>query len=112
MLFKKGICFFLFVTAALVLAPGLNLCQGQNLDKIRADGGAPPAPPIPWPKPPAVTNAPLLSADGGAPPAPPIPWLKPPSNSAQSILKADGGAPPAPPIPWGSSTIDMGSLEV
>lgn len=98
MLCKKGICFFLFVTAVLLLATAPGRCQRENLNQIRADGGAPPAPPIPWPKAPAAIDSPYLNADGGAPPAPPIPW---PTNSEQSILMADGGAPPAPPIPWG-----------
>jgi len=41
---------------------------GQTLT---ADGGAPPAPPIPVPPPKG-----LLTADGGAPPSPPIPVPK------------------------------------
>jgi hypothetical protein len=71
MLFKKGLCFFLFVTAVLLLATAPSRCQRQNLDRIRADGGAPP-PPIPWVTGPGATDSPLR-ADGGAPP-PPLPW--------------------------------------
>jgi hypothetical protein len=102
--FKKGLCFFLFVTALLPLATAPGRCQRENFDRIRADGGAPPAPPIPWPLGGAVIDSPYLNADGGAPP-PPIPW--PSSINEQSTLRADGGAPP-PPIPWssGAAVID------
>jgi hypothetical protein len=110
MLCKKGICFFLFVTAVLLLATAPGQCQRENLDQIRADGGAPPAPPIPWPTGPGVIDSPYLKADGGAPPAPPIPW--PSSINEQSTLSADGGAPPAPPIPWGFAGAGMESLAV
>ncbi len=47
MLCKKRICFFLFVTAA-VLAPALlGSYSSVSSPKIQADGGAPP-PPLPW----------------------------------------------------------------
>ncbi len=110
MLFKKGICFFLFVTAVLLLATAPGRCQRENLNQIRADGGAPPAPPIPWPTGGGVIDSPYLNADGGAPPAPPIPWPK--SMNEQSTLRADGGAPPAPPIPWGLAGAGMESIAV
>lgn len=67
----------------------LALCITGAVSTLTADGGAPPAPPIPLSK--GETN---LVADGGAPPAPPIPLSKGETN-----LVADGGAPPAPPIP-------------
>lgn len=109
MLFKKGLCFFLLVTSALLLTSALRPRQAQNLDRIRADGGAPPAPPIPWPSGAGPIDAPQLNADGGAPPSPPIPW---PNTSEHSTLRADGGAPPAPPIPWGFANIGMESKAV
>ena len=47
MLYKKGICFFLFVIAT-VLAPIFFGCYSSvNSTNIQADGGAPPPPP-PW----------------------------------------------------------------
>ena len=95
MLCKKGICFFLFATSVLLLATAPGRCQRENLDQIRADGGAPP-PPIPWSTGGGVIDSQYLNADGGAPP-PPIPWLS--SINEQSTRSADGGAPP-PPIPW------------
>ncbi len=110
MLCKKGICFFLFVTGVLLLATAPGRCQRENLDKIRADGGAPPPPPIPWLTGADAIDAPQLNADGGAPPPPPIPW--PSSTSEQLTLEADGGAPPAPPIPWGFASAGMESLAV
>jgi len=110
MLCKKGICFFLFVAAVLLLATAPGQCQRENLDQIRADGGAPPAPPIPWPTGSGVIDSPYLNADRGAPPAPPIPW--PPTNNASTVLRADGGAPPAPPIPWGFAGAGMESSAV
>ena len=109
MLSKKGICTFLFLTTVLLLAVAPHRCQRQNLQKIRADGGAPPPPPIPWPSGTGAINSPYLNADGGGPPAPPIPW---PPNSEQSILKVDGGAPPPPPIPWGFNSAGVDSLSV
>lgn len=110
MLCKKGMCFFLFVTSALMVTPALGPRQAQSLDRIRADGGAPPAPPIPWPSGARAIDAPQLNADGGAPPSPPIPW--PSTTSEHSTLRADGGAPPAPPIPWGFANIGMESQAV
>jgi hypothetical protein len=110
MLCKKGMWFFLFVTAVFLLTTASGRCQRENLDKIRADGGAPPAPPIPWLTGAGGIDSPHLNADGGAPPAPPIPWA--PTNSAQSVLKADGGAPPPPPIPWGFASASIESLAV
>lgn len=100
MLFKKGLCFFLLVTAVLPFATAPGRCQRQNLDRIRADGGAPP-PPIPWVTGPGATDSPYLSADEGAPAAPPMPRLR--SINEQSTLRADGGAPP-PPFPWSSGS--------
>ncbi len=70
MLCKKGICLLLFVAAVLLLATAPARCQRENLDMIRADGGAPPAPPIPWLTGGGVIVSPYLNADGGAPPAP------------------------------------------
>ena len=61
-----------------------------EIRSLTADGGEPPAPPIPIP-----TSKDLLTADGGEPPAPPIPI-----PTTDSVLTADGGEPPAPPIPW------------
>jgi hypothetical protein len=110
MFLKKGTCFFLFVTAVLLVANARGSFQCENLNTIRADGGAPPAPPIPWPSTAGAIDGPQLNADGGAPPAPPIPW--PSSVSEQSILNADGGAPPAPPIPWGFASLSTKPLAV
>ena len=110
MLFKKGICLFLFATAVLLFTTARGRCQRENLDRIQADGGAPPAPPIPWPQGGVVIDSPYLDADGGAPPAPPIPWPK--GINEQSTLMADGGAPPAPPIPWGFAGARMEALTV
>jgi hypothetical protein len=105
MLCKRGTCLFLFVTALVLLVSAAAQCPQQSLDKVRADGGAPPPPPIPWPSAVGSIDAPQLNADGGAPPPPPIPW--PSSTTEQSILNADGGAPPAPPIPWGFASASM-----
>jgi hypothetical protein len=108
MLSKRGICLFLLVTGTLMLATSLGLCERENLDRTRADGGAPPPPPIPWA---TGLGEVTLDADGGAPPPPPIPW--PPNNTSEgSTLKADGGAPPPPPIPWGFVSVGNGSLTV
>jgi hypothetical protein len=72
MYLKKGICLILFAIAAFTLPVAVNHCQQANSDKSRADGGAPPPPPIKWP---ARANTGLqLNADGGAPPPPPIKW--------------------------------------
>ena len=110
MLCKKGICLLLFVAAVLLLATAPTRCQRKNLDMIRADGGAPPAPPIPWLTGEGVVASPYLNADGGAPPAPPIPWQS--SINEQPTLRADGGAPLPPPIPWGLAGAGMGSVAI
>jgi hypothetical protein len=110
MLSKKAICSALFLIAVLLLATAPNKCPRRDLDKIQADGGAPPAPPIPWPTATGTADSPYLSADGGAPPAPPIPW--PQTDSGQLILKADGGTPPAPPIGWVFTKPGVKSLAV
>jgi hypothetical protein len=72
MYLKKGICFFLFAGAIFTSVFALGQWHRDNLGKTQADGGAPPAPPIPWPT--TAIDSPNLNADGGAPPAPPIPW--------------------------------------
>jgi len=110
MLCKKGICLFLFVTAVLLLATAPGRCQRENLDQIRADGGAPPPPPIPWFTDAGAIDTPQLNADGGAPPPPPIPWTN--STNERLTLEADGGAPLPPPIPWGFASTGMESLAV
>ncbi len=110
MLCKKGICLLLFVAAVLLLATAPARCQRENLDMIRADGGAPPAPPIPWLTGGGVIASPYLNADGGAPPAPPIPWQS--SINEQPTLRADGGAPLPPPIPWGLAGAGMESVAI
>jgi len=98
MLSKKGMCFFMFVIAVLLLATAPGQCERENLDRIRADGGAPP-PPIPWSTSGGVIDSQDLNADGGAPLPPPIPWAI--GINEQPTLRADGGAPP-PPFPWSS----------
>jgi len=55
-----------------------------------------------------VIEAPQLNADGGQPPAPPIPW--PGGSGGSSALTADGGQPPAPPIPWGLVNVGLQSV--
>lgn len=45
MFLKKGICLFLFATAALTLPLTLSHFRQENLDKVQADGGAPPVGP-------------------------------------------------------------------
>lgn len=45
MYLKKGICLFLLATAVLTLPVSLNQHQQKNLDKVWADGGAPPVGP-------------------------------------------------------------------
>lgn len=103
MSFKKGICFFWFVTAVLLLAPAPGPIQRENLDKIRADGTQPPPPPIPWPS--GTTTEPALSVDGTQPPPPPIPWSPAVTKAnLQKVQVADGTQPPPPPIPWPHST--------
>ena len=71
MYLKKGICFLLLAAAILTTAVGLDRCQRNDWGKTQAEGGAPPAPPIPWS---AALDSPCIIAEGGAPPAPPIPW--------------------------------------
>jgi hypothetical protein len=110
MIFKKVMCLFLFATGVLLLATAPGPFQWENLHKIKADGGTPPSPPIPWPSTAGAIDRPELNADGGAPPAPPIPW--PSIIGDQSTLNADGGAPPAPPIPWGVVSPGAKSLAV
>jgi hypothetical protein len=95
MIDKKTICFSLVLLIALLTSTAIDQRAAKNSIRTRADGTAPPAPPIPY-------NSSLghsLSADGTAPPAPPIP------NAKASVLQADGTAPPAPPIPWKYSGI-------
>ena len=50
MLPKKGIQLFLVLSITLLIPAGLQRCVTNSATKIQADGGAPPAPPIPWPK--------------------------------------------------------------
>jgi hypothetical protein len=51
MLFKKWICLFLFATAALLTPAVLGTSSTKTVGpKLVADGGAPPPPPIPYPK--------------------------------------------------------------
>jgi hypothetical protein len=72
MYLKTGICLFLCASTILTTAVALDRSHRDNLDKTQADGGAPPAPPIPWAT--TAIDSPRFIADGGAPPAPPIPW--------------------------------------
>lgn len=65
---KKRIWFSLVLLIAVLIPTGSVRYSGS--DGSRADGTAPPAPPIPN----AIDNEQRLSADGTAPPAPPIPW--------------------------------------
>jgi hypothetical protein len=85
MYLKKGICLFLFAAAALTLPVALNPGSQEDSDKVRADGGAPPPPPIKYGHP--TQAGPELNADGGAPPPPPIKWSKP--GTGASFLRAD-----------------------
>lgn len=66
---KKRICMFLLALAVLAPMTADGIGQYQVEAPQRADGGAPPPPPIPVP----------WRADGGAPEPPPIPvpwaWL-------------------------------------
>lgn len=106
MFVKKGTCFFLFVTAVLLLATAPSPIQRENLDKIRADGTQPPAPPIPWSS--GIATVPLLEADGTQPPAPPIPWGQVVTEGkVEEVQIADGTQPPAPPIPWPKSPLGV-----
>lgn len=83
MYLRKGICFFLFAGTIFTTAISLDQYHRDNWGKTQADGGAPPAPPIPWP----TTGVDLLNlnADGGAPPAPPIPWGSPGTETRSSF---------------------------
>ena len=60
----------LFVLLSLSAAT-LNQHVFHNSEGLRADGTAPPAPPIPYDH---QSGEPVLQADGTAPPAPPIPY--------------------------------------
>lgn len=103
MIFKKGMCFFLFGTAVLLVATAPSPFQRENLNRSRADGTQPPAPPIPWPS--GTSAVPSLKADGSQPPAPPIPWGQfVTEGKLEEVLIADGTQPPPPPIPWPNST--------
>ncbi len=94
MYLKKAMCFFLFATAAFALPIALNRFQQENANKVRADGTAPPPPPIRWLS--RGQTGPQLNADGIAPPPPPIKWPSRAQTGPQ--LSADGTAPPPPPI--------------
>lgn len=72
MYLKRRICVFLFAWAVFTTVFALDWSHRDSLGKIQADGGAPPAPPIPWTT--TAGDSLSLNADGGAPPAPPIPW--------------------------------------
>ena len=108
MLSKKGMCFFMFVIAVLLLATAPGRCERENLDRLGADGGAPP-PPIPWSTSGGVIDSLYLNADGGAPP-PPIPWSTSGGVIDSQDLNADGGAPLPPPIPWQSGINEQPTL--
>ena len=71
----KRVCLFLLAAVALVIPTPLDPSVSALPAKLKADGGAPPAPPIPVPW--SLQDTKVLSADGGAPPAPPIPvpWV-------------------------------------
>ena len=108
MLSKKGLLFVLVLAAVLALASAADRYHRESWSRIQADGGQPPAPPIPWSSVGRVIEAPQLNADGGQPPAPPIPW--PGGSGGSSTLTADGGQPPAPPIPWGLVNVGLQSV--
>ena len=95
MINKNRIWFSLILLIALFTPIAIAQHAAQSPIGTRADGTAPPAPPIPNK---STLNHNLI-ADGTAPPAPPIPYPK------ASVLQADGTAPPAPPIPWKYSSI-------
>ncbi len=106
MIFKKVMCFCLFVTAVLLLATPRGPLQLENLNKIRADGTEPPPPPIPWPS--GTTTVPSFKADGSEPPPPPIPWGQAVTEGKfQKVQIADGTEPPPPPLPWPKSTVGI-----
>jgi hypothetical protein len=68
----KVICLGLVLLAVTINSGSPNSHPvGTSLDK-RADGTAPPAPPLPW----IVPSEGVLRVDGTAPPAPPLPWKK------------------------------------
>jgi len=69
MLKNKRIWFSSLALIALLAPTALNQISVQNPVGTRADGTAPPAPPIPI----GMNNEQTLNADGTAPPAPPIP---------------------------------------
>src|SRR5258708_12494117 len=94
MINKKTIWFSLVLLIALLTPTAIDQHAAKNSIRTRADGTAPPAPPIPY----KSSLGHNLSADGTAPPAPPIPYPKP------SVLQAPGPPPPAPPIPWTTSS--------
>jgi hypothetical protein len=71
MYLKKAICLFVFGTAVLTTAFGLDWCQRDSCGKTQAEGGAPTPPPIPWA---AAFDSSSIIAEGGAPTPPPIPW--------------------------------------
>ena len=91
----QGLVFLVAFLAPVAIGEYAN----QNSTGTRADGTAPPAPPIPY----ATVSGQSLRADGTAPPAPPIPYPK--EMGKGLVLQADGTAPPAPPIPWMDSSI-------
>jgi len=68
---RKAICLCLFAAVVLTNAIAFGRIAQENRGFIKADGGAPMPPPIPWSAP---MEAPRLVADGGAPMPPPIPW--------------------------------------
>ncbi len=63
---KKIVALGVVLTFAVLASPGSGPIPSN--EKLSADGGAPPAPPIPLAIPVLV-----LTADGGAPPPPPVP---------------------------------------
>jgi len=95
MINKNTVWFSSILLIALLTPTAIDQRAAQDSTRTRADGTAPPAPPIPY----KSSLGHNLSADGTAPPAPPIPYPK------ASVLQADGTAPPAPPIPWKYSAI-------
>jgi hypothetical protein len=72
MYLKKAICLFLLAAAILATAVSLDRYQRDILGTTQAEGGAPPAPPIPLGA--TAIDSPRIIAEGGAPPAPPIPF--------------------------------------
>jgi len=76
MLCKKGICFFLFVAAVLLLATAPGRCQRKNLDMIRATGELHLHHRFPWLTGGGVIASPYLNADGGCAPSAANPLAK------------------------------------